>query len=163
MPRSVFAMSCMALVLPFAALAQDQPDFSGAWRMDPSRSESAHQAVPIGPVTVIIKQTPAEVVIETRRSENNKSAPSSEILTFLLDGSESTIVGSTGVPVKTKAHWDGANLVTETARNVRGSTVTTLHVLSLEPGGRELTINKTLTVQHGYRFPGANTTGTGKD
>jgi len=131
--------------------------------MDLSRSDSAHQAVPIGPVTLIIKQNGAELSVETRRTQKGKPATSSETLTFKLDGSENTAVGNYGVPVQAKAHWDGGKLITETERNIEGSTVTTMHVFTLDASGKELTIDKTLTVQHGYQFQGANNTGRGKD
>ena len=153
----------MALLFSLEAGAQETPDLSGVWQMDASRSESAHQAVPIGPVTLVIKQSAAQVSIETRRTQKGKPAVSSETLTFQLDGSENTIFGSGGGQILAKAHWDGTKLVTETSRDIQGSTVTTMHVLSLDASGKELTIDKTLTVQHGYQFQGANNTGKGKD
>jgi len=163
MQRIGFTLSTLALLQSFQAGAQQPADFSGVWRMDPSRSESAHQAAPIGPVTLIIQQKAAELSIETRRSENHGPAVSSETLTYKLDGSESSIAGNSGVPIKAKAHWEGTRLITETARNVQGSTVTTMYVFSLDASGKELTVDKTLTVQHGYQFQGATNTGTGKD
>ena len=141
--------------------AQDTTDFSGVWQMDPSRSESAHQAVPIGSVTLIVKQNAAAVTIETQSGQKRKRAIASETLTFKLDGSESSIVGNSGNQIQTKAHWGGTKLITETSRNIQGSTVTTMHVFSLDASGKELTIDKTFTVQHGYE--GANNTGRGKD
>jgi hypothetical protein len=153
----------MALLLLPQAAAQAPVDLSGVWQMDASRSESAHQDVPIGPVTLTIKQSPAAISIATRRAPKDKSPASTESLTFKLDGSEDSIVSSSGATVKVKAHWDGAKLVAETARNIQGSTVTTLQVFSLDPSGKEMTVDKTLTVQHGYQFPGAHNTGSGKD
>jgi hypothetical protein len=153
----------MALLFGLQGGAQETTDFSGVWQMDLSRSESAHQAVPIGPVTLIIKQNATELSIETRRAQKHKPAVSSETLTFKMDGSENSIAGNSGEPIQTKAHWDGTKLITETSRNINGSTVTTMHVFSVDASGKELTIDKTLTVQHGYQFAGANNTGTGKD
>ena len=85
------------------------------------------------------------------------------MLTYKIDGPETSNVGSSGVEINAKARWDGSRLVAETVRTVQGSTVTTTHVFSLGAGGKELTIDKTLTVQHGYQFPGANNTGSGRD
>ena len=157
------SLPTMALLFSLQSSTQETTDFSGVWEMDPSRSESAHQAVPIGPVTLIIKQNAAQVSIETRRAQKQKPAISSETLTFKLDGSENSIVGNSGAQILAKAHWDGTKLITETARNIQGSTVTTMHAFSLDASGQELTIDKTLTVHHGYQFEGANNTGTGKD
>ncbi len=158
-----FTTLTMALLFGLQGGAQETTDFSGVWKMDPSRSASAAQAVPIWPVTLIIKQNAAELSIETRRAQKHKPAISSETLTFKLDGSENSIVGQYGAQIQAKAHWDGTKLTTETSRNINGSTVTTMHVFSLDASGKELTIDKTLTVQHGYQFAGANNTGTGKD
>jgi hypothetical protein len=131
--------------------------------MDFSRSESAHQAAPIGPVTLIIKQTPTELTIETRRRDPSKPSTHTSVVTYKLDGSETTATGGDGVTIKSKAHWDGSNLVTETEREIQGSTVTTMDVQSLDPDGKEMTVNKTVAVQHGYEFEGARTHGRGKD
>ena len=163
MRQSRFVISTIAILFSLEGSAQETTDFSGVWQMDSSRSESAHQAVPIGPVTLIIKQNAAEVSIETRRAQKHKPAISSETLTFKLDGSENSIVGYSGAQIQATAHWEGRKLITETSRNIQGSTVTTMHVFSLDASGKELTIDKTLTVQHGYQFAGANNTGTGKD
>ncbi len=152
----------LALALPLAAPGQSAIDFSGAWKMDAARSESAHQAVPIGPVTLTIKQTATEVSIETRRSEA-KGSTQTEVLTYKLDGSESTTSATDGAPIKCKAHWEGTKLITGTTRNIQGATVTTLYVHNLNSSGNELTVQKTLTVQHGYQFEGAKSYGTGTD
>ena len=48
-------------------------------------------------------------------------------------------------------------------RNVQNSTVTTVYVHTLSPNGREMTVDKTLTVQHGYQGQSATNTGHGKD
>src|SRR2546422_11750453 len=107
MRPTVFARFTLLLIFSFAAHPQDSSDFSGTWKMDPARSESAHQAVPIGPVTLVINQTATELRIETRRSGRGGTAMQSEILTYKLDGTESTIAAQIGAPpVKTKAHWD---------------------------------------------------------
>ena len=164
MPRMAIAIFTMALVFPLAAGTQSTTDFSGTWKMDVARSESAHQAIPIGPVTLVIKQTATEISIETRRmSDGNKSEIHSETLTYKLDGSESTVAATDGTPIKCQARWEGTKLVTGTTRNIHGSTVTTTYVHGLNPKGNELTVHKTLTVQHGYQFDGAKNSGTGTD
>ena len=163
MARMAIAMFAMALAFPLAGDEQTVPDFSGTWKMDPARSESAHQAVPIGPVTLVIRQTPTELSIETRRSDPHKTEIHSETVIYKLDGSESAVAGPDGTLIKSQAHWEGAKLVTGTTRNIQGSTVTTAYVHSLNPKGDELTVHKTLTVEHGYQFDGAKSYGTGTD
>jgi len=161
-------MRTAGLVLLFSMLgaapgiaADNHASFSGTWTMDPSRSESAHQDVPTGASTLVIRLTDAELIMETTRNEADK--PFHETLTFKLDGSETASTGDGGVTVNGKAHWDGPKLIVETARNVQDSTVTTVYVHTLSPNGRNLIIDKTLTVQHGYQGASAPTTGHGKD
>ena len=156
------AICTAAVFFTIPLFAQEGIDLSGTWQMDASRSESAHQAVPIGPVTLVIRQTADELSIETRRGEKGTSAVKTETLTFKLNGIESSAVGNYGALVKLKARWDGPKLIAETARNVQDATVSTVQIFSLDASGRELTVDKTLTIQHGYQSPGANNNNVGK-
>lgn len=162
MQRALCALFVFAM-LTWGAEPSTVPNLSGTWKMDPARSESAHQDVAIGPITMVIRQTPEQITIETIRSENGKPDAFRETLALKLDGTETTSTGDAGAVVTAKAHWDGQKLITETARNLQDSTVTTLYAHSLAANGRELTVEKSLTVQHGYQFRGAATTGRGKD
>jgi hypothetical protein len=153
MRRALFPLLAGTLLLPLAS-AQNPTDFSGVWKMDISRSESAHQDTPIGPVSLKIQQTAGEFVIATRRSEPDSAAITTETLTCKLDGTDFINGEDSEVKIKSKAHWDGPKLVVETAREINGSTVTTHQIFELDSGGKELTVQKTLTVQHGYQGSG---------
>ncbi len=148
---AVLIVLSATLVPLVSAHAQGKPDFSGTWKMDQTRSESAAQTHPIGPVTLVIKQTPNELTIETTRNDG------STVMMCKLDGSEVTIPGGTA-----KTYWDGVKLVTEVERYVQGQAVTTKETRTLATGGNEMLVDMTLVVQHGYS---ANTSnyGTGKD
>jgi hypothetical protein len=166
--RVVFALFTGLLLLLCPLNGQNRstprPNFSGLWDMDSSRSESAHQDVPIGSFSLVIRQTPTEISIETRRADNPSSPVASETLVFLLSGAERTNSAATDHPVKAKAHWDGPKLVAETEREINGATVTTMQVFRLGNDGKELVVEKTLSVQHGYQSPGAaKTSGSGRD
>lgn len=163
MLRTAIAMSTLALLSHFAAFTQNTPNFSGTWKSDTARSESAHQTTPIGPITLIISQTPAEISIETRTNVKDRASIANEKLIYKLDGSETTMPGNSGISIVCKAHWEGADLITETVRNLGGSTVTTHWILTMDARGTEITIKKVLTVQHGYQSPGARNVGTGVD
>ena len=156
---------CLAAIplMAVATAAAAVPDFSGTWTMDATRSESAHQDVPIGAVTLTVRQTAADVTIETNRKESKGSGAFHETVIYKLDGSETSTTGEGGAKIATKARWEGDTLVTETTRNVQDSTVTTLWVQSLDATGREMTVVKTLTVQHGYMGQTAKTSGHAKD
>jgi hypothetical protein len=154
----------LALSAPVASHGAESADrFSGTWKMDSARSESTHQDVSLGVSTLVIHLTGNELTIETTRRPAGNSPPFHEILNFRLDNSEIANSGNAGVSVTGKAHMDGPKLVTETMRNVQNSTVTTLYVHTLSANGREMTIDKTLTVQHGYQGMSATNTGHGKD
>jgi len=131
--------------------AQAKPDFSGTWKMDPTRSESAAQKEPIGPVTVVIAQTADEVKIETTRVDGSSA------VTYKIDGSETRVPEGTA-----KTHWDGATLVTEVERYVQGQAVTTKEVRKLAANGNEMLVNMTVIGQHGYSASTTNY-GSGKD
>src|SRR5215468_304329 len=97
------ALLIVTLALPFSAHAQGRPDFSGTWSMDRSRSESAMQADPIGPTTVVITQAAGGLQIATTRDSRTAT------IVYKLDGSPSPIPGGTAT-----SHWEGTTLVTET-------------------------------------------------
>ncbi len=168
MLRGTFALVTGFLLFLSAAEAQKRslphPDFSGTWEMDSSRSESAHQDVPIGPVSLTILQTPADLRIETRKQESPSSPVVTEKLLFLLNGTEQINTTGESTTVKARAHWDGLKLIAETEREINGATVTTSQVFRFGASPNEIVIDKTLTIQHGYQSPGApKTSGSGKD
>lgn len=150
-------VTVLALFTQGLATAGTNPDFSGTWKMDMVRSESAHSGVPSEPVTLVIKQTPAELSIETRRGGQT------ETLVYRLDGSESQKPAEDNGPFQWRARWEGTKLVTETHRNVNRATVTITEALSVDRKAKELTVDRTLTVQHGYTMRGTKNYSSGKD
>lgn len=153
----------LARIFLFLMAVDGTSNFSGTWKMDPARSESAHQAVPIGTVTVVIEQTEFELKMETRRGKTDKMPASMESYVYRLDGSDYTVAGKDDKPVRTKTRWEGDALVLETEREVQNSSVTTRNILHLNGSGTELTMDRKLTVQHGYQGEGAKSYGTGTD
>jgi hypothetical protein len=131
-----------------AAKAQTEANFSGTWMMDSTRSESVHQDVPTKPLIITIAMTGDGMTLETAHQENAGKAVD-ESIRVKLDGSESTTVAN-GTSIKAKARWDGRELIVDTARQVSQATVTTHYIYALDPQAHELTVDKTLTVQHGY-------------
>jgi hypothetical protein len=151
MKRVLPTVVVLTLVLPVTPRAQGKPDFSGTWTMDQSRSESANQGEPIGPVTVVISQTESELRIETTRLQSKTTA------VYKLDGSESRIAGGTAT-----THWDGTTLVIEAVLDVQGAAVTTRETRRLGAGGNEMLVETVVLVQHGYSFP-SNYHGAGRN
>jgi hypothetical protein len=157
----------LTLLLSFVPWAngQDHSQFAGTWKMDPARSESAHGVVPVESLTLAITLTDTRMTMETTRREGGKAEAFHEKLALKLDGSATTQDKSNpGTFVTAKAHWEGENLVVETSRIINDATVTTRYVHTLSTNGNEMTIDKTLTVQHGYEgVAEARNTGHGTD
>jgi len=160
MKRLLGTLCIAALVQPGLA-AQGQPDFSGTWTMDLSRSESAAQGPAIGPVTVAIQQSSAEVRIDTTRHGTT------ETVRYLPAGPKPA---SAEERVGT-FRWEGVTLITNLNTYINNQAVTFQEIRSLNSDRTEMAVEVTLTVQHGYtaggtsvvQSPKSSNTSTGKD
>jgi hypothetical protein len=141
--KVTLTIACV-VVLGSAALGQTQPDFSGTWSMDLTRSEAAAQGTPIGPVTVAIRQMPGEVRIDTTRNGQTESVRYLPASTKAKGGSE--LLGA--------FRWEGSKLVTTLVTDINKQAITVQEVRSLDPAGREMTVELTLVVEHGYQSGG---------
>ncbi len=149
MKRVLLLAIVSAVILPFGVSAQSKPDFSGSWALDATRSDA-----PMGrggrggggPVTLVIKQTPGELVVETKRGEQTQTA------TYKLDGSESKneVMGRGGAQtVVSKAKWDGDKLVIDATREIQGMSITSKEVRSLSADKKDMTIETALSTPQG--------------
>lgn len=150
--KSVLLTSALSLFVSLSIAAQTKPDFSGTWRMDPTRSESAMQGEPMGPVTVVITQTEADIRLET----TTRRGSTSEVYPFAQ-------IDRTAEPGKSLARWSGNRLMFDAVREVRGQSVTMQQSRWLSADGNEMTVESIVNVQHGYTLSGAKTYGAGKD
>ena len=148
------------------ATGQDtHPDFTGTWVMDVKRSETAGQAPEVARrtlVTLIIAQSPDELIIETEADGRRESVTYS----FTRQQDPPEAVGTSGSNDSTVqealAEWKGDRLETMAVLNVNGKVVTKAASRTLDPTGGEMTVETRLIVQHGYERNGANV-GTAKD
>ena len=151
--------SLLPATLAVALLAQvmtaAKPDFSGTWTMDRERSESAMQEQPIGTVTVSVKHTATNLIIEKTRDGKL------EVAKYTIEEKPDS-PGVMGAGTH-RAYWDGPRLITEGSGNVQGQTVSVREARTLNANGTEMTIETTVTVQHGYTLRGAKNYATGKD
>jgi hypothetical protein len=129
-----------------SATAQGNTDFSGTWTMDLSRSEAAAQGAAIGPVTVVIQQTPGEVRIETTRDGETKTVRYLPAETTPVSADES--VGT--------FRWEGGSLITDLNTHINKQAVTFQEARSLNSDSTEMAVEVTLVVQHGYTTGGTN-------
>ena len=147
--------AAVAVALITQAMTATKPDFSGTWTMDRERSESAMQEQPIGPVSVIITQTGTNVTIQTTRDGKP------DVATYTIEAMPKT-PGTMGAGTR-RAYWDGLRLVTEGAGNIQGQTVSVREARTLNPSSTEMTVESTVTVQHGYTLKGTKNYATAKD
>jgi hypothetical protein len=144
MKRLVALTMMTALVIPFPVRAQAKPDFSGTWTLDAARStipqgrggRGGGGRGAAGPI--VIKQNAGDITIGSA--------------SYKLDGSESTnqVQGRGGLQeVKSKARWDGASLVIESAREIQGFSINTKEVRHLDAGGKEMIVETTTSTPQG--------------
>jgi hypothetical protein len=129
--------------------------FSGTWRLDPERSESAASGDAAEAVTVEIAQTDRELTIATaqggRRHQVAYVFTSGPPAPYGIDGSAG------------RASWNGEALITEGTRLIQGQTVATRETRRLNADATEMMVEVVVIVQHGYQFRGARNYGIGKD
>ena len=142
--RIVLSIACVVGLSSATVFSQNSPDFSGTWSMDLTRSEAAAQGTPIGPVTVAIRQTPGEVRIETTRNGQTES------VRYLPASAKATGAGE----LLGAFRWNGQKLVTTLVTDINKQAITVEEVRSLDPGGREMTVEVSLVVEHGYQSGG---------
>jgi hypothetical protein len=143
--KRALAIGCAVYVTFVGLSAQTAPDFSGTWNMDPARSEAAAQGTPIGPVTVAIRQTPGEIRIDTTRSGRTES------VRYLPAAAKAV---GTGGELLGSFRWEGPKLVTRLVTDVNKQAVTIEEARSLDPAGKEMTVEMMLVVEHGYQSGG---------
>ncbi len=155
MNRLLAAIAALA-TLAAAGTAQSPPDFSGTWTLDEARSESPTHEGFVGPVRWVIRQSAREMIVDITRG------PRTMTLTYTLYDKPPTGIAAGGVP-SYRGYWDGDRLVTETAQNIQGQTVTTREVRALALDGREMQVERIVQVEHGYTLKGAQNYNTAKD
>ena len=152
-------LSALALVAGTAlspiGAAQQRPDFSGTWTLDEANSDSATHQSFVGPVTWIIRQSPRQLVVEIKRG------PKAMTLTFAIYDKPPG-AAATGVPSYI-GYWKDDALVTETAQNIRGQTVTTREIRKLQADGQQMVVERTVQVEHGYTLRRGQNYSTARD
>jgi hypothetical protein len=129
------------LLLTASSAAAQQADFSGAWAMDMTRSESAHQSEPVPPVTLLMQQDGSNLTIERRQGDEVRK------VVYVPGGLTND---TTREPGTGELRWNGARMVTETVHIIRGATVTQVQTYSLSDDRREMTVESALKIEHGY-------------
>lgn len=153
MTRAVLVVLAFPSLLSVAAIsAQSRPDFSGTWRFDPNRSDSATYPELSRPVTLVIAQTASEIRIETQTPRGAST-----------DTYRFGAVADVTSPGAAAARWSGNVMLADAVRDIGGQSVTVHRTFTLSNDGRELTIESAVNVQHGYSMSRGKVYGAGKD
>lgn len=143
--RTIVIVMCAGVLLaPAIARTQAPADFSGVWDMDPSRSQATAQVVPTIDMVVAIQQSPSEIRIGTTAND---------IMDTVVYRPYAKEPSGAGEPPPT-FQWDGAKLVTAHQVEINKMAVTVNEVHSLNADGTEMTVERTVIVQHGYQARG---------
>jgi hypothetical protein len=142
--KLALTIACVVALGSLGLGAQSHPDFSGTWSMDLTRSEAAAQGTPIGPVSVAIRQMPEEVRIDTTRNGRTES------VRYL----PSSAKPAGGTELLGAFRWEGSKLVTTLVTDINKQAITVQEARSLDSTGREMTVELTLVVEHGYQSGG---------
>lgn len=157
-----------ALLIATSAGAQQRPDLSGNWRLNPEKSEippamgqggraggppdgaGAGRGIGMGmgvPISVYITQTGEKLLLD------QKVGDQARMLTYYLDGRESRNRGMRDSEVVSKARWDGAALVIESTMSLETPmgpmTLATKEIRTLSEDGNTLTAVVTTTTPRG--------------
>jgi hypothetical protein len=153
--RSAAVALAVSFTVAAAVSAQPRPDFSGTWRLDVNRSNSAAHSGAPRPVTLEITQNATEISIRTITEEGAST------LKYAIAQTEApTLATTTGAPT---ARWNGTTLTTDAIRDIRGQSVTVQQSRQLSADGNEMTVDSIVNVQHGYSLSGAQTYGASRD
>ena len=150
MKRRVSVAALMLLLGVAAAFGQDaKPNFTGDWTLDREKSEMGEprsgggggRGRGMGMGSFSITQDGDALVLK-RKVEFQGEERTFESR-YTADGKENVNEGFRGNSVKSKTHWEGAKLVTESVMETPNGTRETKEVRSLSADGKTMTVETT--------------------
>lgn len=142
------------LVHSGTASGQETHNFSGSWRKDPVRSESALQTTAASAesaVGLVIDQSATSVRVGRQRRDGR-----SDVVTYVFNdlpaaSAAPTLGGTTGTTVdQARAEWKDGRLLLRTAFSINGMAVTTIEAFTAVAGGNEIQVDTQIQMHHGY-------------
>jgi hypothetical protein len=115
--------------------AADKPDFSGNWKIDLDKSSFGMMPPPTSMTSKITHKDP-ELVVEN--TQDGAQGVQTNTAKYSTDGKETTN-SMMGTDVKSKAVWDGKNLVVNSSLDAGGAQVKLVTKYSLSDDGKTLT------------------------
>jgi hypothetical protein len=117
------------------AVAADKPDFSGNWKMDADKSTFGPMPPPSSMTRKITHKDPS---ISVDQAMSGPQGDQSVTVKYSTDGTETTN-SLMGNDVKSKAVWEGKDLIITSAANFGGADVKMTSKWTLADDGKTLT------------------------
>ncbi|MGO4884949.1 MAG: hypothetical protein ACLP59_29640 [Bryobacteraceae bacterium] len=136
MPRAAIRTAPLILLLAMLSSASTEPNFTGEWKMDPSRSSFSPLPAPDSLVRRIVHQGSHLKIATTQWGQQREITTE---LSYTTDGKRCKNI-IRGEDVSGSAHWSGAQLVIESAREVQGMQIGQRETWTLSDDGQTLTI-----------------------
>jgi hypothetical protein len=124
--------------------AQDHPNFSGTWKLNPSKSQLSDFSP--SERTDVITQDGSQLTDKV--TATNQMGDSSYTLKFTADGKKVTLTGANAVNIgmlsvsDITAQWNGAHLVLNITESVEGNPIPEKDTYELSTDGKTLTISQ---------------------
>ena len=146
-------VATLLLLFVAVALAQDtKPNFAGEWALDREKSEMGEprpggsgggrgRGMGMGMGSFSITHDGDALVVKRKFEFQGEERTFESRHT--TDGKENVNEGFRGSSVKSKTHWEGAKLVTESVMETPNGTRETKEVRSLSADGRTMTVEVT--------------------
>jgi hypothetical protein len=143
MTRLSIPLACLMTLT--ATLAAAAPNFSGDWKLDPTRSQYGQFPAPAAMTRKVQHKDPSLAMSTTQKG------PQGEVTTELKYSTDGKPVVNklTSGDAQGSAHWEGERLVIESSREVQGGQATQKETWTLSDGGKTLTIQSHVTVPQG--------------
>lgn len=109
------------------------PNFSGDWKMNPTKSDFGGLPAPVSMVRTIAHAEPSLKIVETQRSDMGDQSTTRN---YTTNGAPTTFT-SQGAEVRTQAEWTGSTLLVTSVVDAVG--VTFKDQMTLSPDGKMLT------------------------
>ena len=141
MRKSIFRLFSFALLTLALGLVQAQAksDFSGAWKMDPAKSDFGPMPPPDSMTQKIVHADPS---IKVNIVQTGGSGDMTYDMSYTTDGKECVNHMGEGNEIKTKLTWDGDDLVGDSAGSYEGNDFTAKDRWTLSDGGKTMTVTR---------------------
>ena len=131
--RNVLLAAVAVLSMIGSAVAADLPNFSGEWKMNPSKSNYSAFPPPSSFVRKITQKDPSITIVEEQTQDGNNSVTTRPLTT---DGKAATLELN-GASVVCSATWEGKTLIATSVVDAYG--ITFRDRMTLSDDGKVLT------------------------